>query len=227
MVHSLSARAVVGFVQLLLAMAAFLFLPAGTLDWWQAWAFLAVFALPVLWITVHFLAADPSRIEQHLNADGPAAEEVHTGRVVQSLAALCFIAIIVVPGIDRRFGWSEVPSWLAIAGDVLVVAGLVVVVMVFRANTEAVATVGLTPPHPLVPRGPYAVGRHPTYAGALLMAAGIPLALGSWWGLLFWVSLAGAVVARLLAEERYLADKLAGYAAYEQKVRWRLVPGLY
>lgn len=226
MFHSLAFRSLIGFAQLLLAMAAFLFLPAGTLDWWQAWAFLIAFAVPVGWITLHFLSADPALVEPRLKA-GPAAEGEHSQRTIQTIAAGIFIAMIVFPAVDHRFGWSHVPAWVAIAGDLVVVVGLVVVFFVFRENTYTAATIEVEAAQSVVAGGPYGIVRHPMYAGALVMLAGVPLALGSWWGLLFWLPMAGAIVARLLEEERYLAARLAGYGAYEAKVRWRLLPGVY
>ena len=226
MPRSLAIRALIGFAQLLVAMAAFIFLPAGTLFWWQAWLFLAAFALPVAWVTFHFLKADPALIERRLKA-GPMAEHERAQQIIQGVASVAFIAIVVVPAVDHRFGWSNVPDAVAILGDLLVVAGLVMVFFVFRANTFTAATIGVDAEQHVITTGPYALVRHPMYSGALVMLIGVPLALGSWWGLLFWLPMTAAIVVRSLAEERTLTANLPGYGAYLAKVRWRLVPGVF
>ncbi len=222
-------RALAGLVFLLavLALALFtpaaLFAPAGTLAWWQAWVFLGVFAAAVTAITLDRAARDPALLARRVHA-GPLAEPERAQRVIQSIASLAFVAVFVVASLDHRGGWSHVPDAVAIAGDVVVAAGLASVFLVFRANTYTSAIIAVEAEQRLVTTGPYAVVRHPMYAGALAMMAGVPLALGSWWALLAVVPLAGAIVVRLHDEERVLVTSLPGYEAYRAQVRYRLVP---
>jgi protein-S-isoprenylcysteine O-methyltransferase Ste14 len=136
-------------------------------------------------------------------------------------------AFLVLPGLDHRFGWSQVPLPLVVLGHLLVVAGFAVVWAVFRANSFGSSIVEVMPGQRVVDTGPYAVVRHPMYAGGLLLFLGTGLALGSWWGTLLVVPITAGLVARLLHEERFLAERLDGYASYQQRLRWRLVPGLW
>jgi len=222
----LATRAVIGLAKLLLVMAALLFVPAWTLAWWQAWLFLLAFGATVTWITLYFLRRDPALIERRLKA-GPGAEQQVSQKIVQAVAAVVFLAIVAFPGFDHRFGWSNLPSTVVVAGDGLVVLGLLAVFFVFRENSFTSATIEVDTRQGVVSTGPYALVRHPMYSGALVLLAGLPPALGSLWGLLFWFPMVAAMVVRLRGEERYLSENLPGYDAYKAKTRWRLCPGVY
>jgi protein-S-isoprenylcysteine O-methyltransferase Ste14 len=138
-----------------------------------------------------------------------------------------FVGLLVVPALDHRLGWSTVPLFFVIAGDLLVVAGLYITFLVFKENTSAAATVEIAPDQRVITTGPYAHLRHPQYAGALLYLSGMPLALGSWWGLLVFAAMVPFLIWRLLDEERLLAKDLPGYAEYQGTVQSRLIPGIY
>jgi len=116
------------------------------------------------------------------------------------------------------------PSSIAIMGAILHVIGWLGILAVFRSNTYAAATIQVEPGQKVISTGPYAIVRHPMYAAALLMIFAIPIALGSWWGLLIFVALLPALAWRLLDEEQVLLRDLDGYADYRQKVRSRLIP---
>ncbi len=131
------------------------------------------------------------------------------------------------PALDHRFGWSSVPAYVAISGDVLMLAGFAITFAVFKANTYTSGIIEVAEDQRVISTGPYAVVRHPLYSGALIMLFGIPLALGSWWGMLINVPLTVAVIWRLLDEERFLGEHLAGYVEYKEKVHYRLVPGVW
>jgi protein-S-isoprenylcysteine O-methyltransferase Ste14 len=214
-------KAFAGLAFLLAVLAAALFVPAATLAWWQAWVFLGVFGVAVTAITVDLALHDPALLARRTKA-GPIAEGRPVQKVIQSLASLAFLAMFVVPALDHTH--ALVP---AIAGDVLVAAGLAIVWRVFRANTFTSATIEVAREQQLVSTGPYAVVRHPMYAGALVMCIGVPLALGSWWGFAPVAVLVAVIVWRLLDEERTLATDLPGYVEYRARVRYRLVPGVW
>ena len=220
---NLARKTVLGFAQLIVAMSIALFGPAGTLDYWQAWVFLLVFVGSAAIITWYLWRNDPSLLERRVEA-GPTAEKQTLQKVIQTVAALAFISCLVVPALDHRFGWSRVPVALEIAGDVLVAIGFFIVFRVFRENSFSAATIAVTSNQKVIATGPYAVVRHPMYAGALVMLVGTPLALGSWWGLLLLIPMTLVLVLRLLDEEKFLARNLPGYTEYCQRVRYRLVP---
>jgi protein-S-isoprenylcysteine O-methyltransferase Ste14 len=223
---SLASRALPGLAQFLLVMAVLLFLPAWTLSWWQAWLFLIVFGAAVTVITLHFLKADPALIERRLKA-GPGAEKEQSQRIIQLLASLAFVAMIVFPAIDHRLGWSHLAVGVVLAGDALVALGLLAIFLVFRENSYTSGVIEVGGGQTVVSTGLYRIVRHPMYAGALVMLVGMPLALGSAWGLLLWFPMAALMVIRLLDEERYLAANLAGYRDYQAKTRRRLIPGIF
>lgn len=223
---SLLVRTFAGLLFLLLMLGLALFASAGTLDYWQAWLYLAVFGSCVLLITLWLIVRDRRLLESRLNV-GPAAEQQRSQQIIQSLAGLFFIAIYIVAGLDRRLGWSHVPAALSLAAEVFVAAGLFIVFLVFRANTYTSAIIELREQQRVVSSGPYAWVRHPMYSGAFLMLLATPIALGSSVALPFVLPVIAVIVVRLLDEERFLAANLAGYAEYRQKVKFRLVPGLW
>ena len=220
---TLSARAFRGLAQLLVAVAIVLFAGAGTFEYWQGWGFLLVFGTATMLITAYFLRADPALIEARLRA-GPGAEKRRSQRVIQSFASLFFLALLLVPSLDRRFGWSAVPPAIVVLGDIAVLVGLTIVFFVFRENTYTSGIIEVREDQRLVSTGPYRIVRHPMYAGALLMLGFIPLALGSFVALVFFVPMLVVIVWRLVDEEHHLAERLAGYEDYRRKTRYRLVP---
>ena len=223
---SLASRAALGLVGLLAAMAAALFLSAGSLAYWQGWASLFTFALCSGWVTAWLARRDPALLRRRLNA-GPAAERDPRQKAIQAVASAIFLGLLIVPGFDHRFGWSRMPLPLLGLGHALMVAGYAGVLAAFRENSFASSVVEVAAGQKVVETGPYAVVRHPMYAAALPLCLGIPLALGSFWGLLLVPAMGATLALRLVEEERTLADRLPGYAAYRRRVRWRLVPGVW
>jgi len=223
---ALDKKALSGLLFLLLATAALLFIPAGTLDFWQGWTFLAVYFAASLAITLYLMRYDRPLLERRIRA-GPTAEKEPTQRLIMLIASAAFLGLILVPALDHRFGWSRMPAAVALAGDAMVALGWLAIFGVFRVNSFTAATIELAPGQKVVTTGPYALVRHPMYASALIMLSGIPIALGSWWGLLVIVAMLPALLWRLLHEERFLARNLPGYAEYQRKVRHRLIPLLW
>jgi protein-S-isoprenylcysteine O-methyltransferase Ste14 len=219
----LNLKAFGGLLFVLLVMAALLFIPPWSLDYWQAWTFLAVYFASSLAITLYLMKKDPKLLERRVRG-GPFAEKQATQKIIMSFASLGFIGLIVFPALDHRFAWSHMPLFIALVGDVLVVLGYLGIFLVFKENTFTSATVELAPGQKVISTGPYALVRHPMYAAALVMLAGTPIALGSWWGLLVIIALMPALIWRLIDEEKFLARHLPGYAAYQKKVPYRLIP---
>jgi protein-S-isoprenylcysteine O-methyltransferase Ste14 len=223
---NLNIKAFSSLLLLPLVIAALLFIPASTLDYWQGWTFLVVyFALSVA-ITLYLMKKDPKLLERRMSG-GPWAEKERTQKIIVVFASLGFIGLIVVPALDHRFGWSHMRPSMALAGDVLVALGWLAIFRVFKVNTFSSATIELAPDQKVISTGPYALVRHPMYASALVMLLGIPIALGSWWGVLVLVATMPALLWRLLDEEKFLARNLPGYTQYQAKVRYRLVPRVW
>jgi protein-S-isoprenylcysteine O-methyltransferase Ste14 len=219
----LMTRAFLGLGVLVIAMGLLVFVSAGTLRYPQGWAFLGVFFGASLAITLHLMRRDPELLARRVKA-GPVAERRPRQRLIQGLANVAFLAVLAVPALDHRFAWSHVPLPVVVAGDVLVGVGFLLVFLVFRENSFASAVVEVGAEQKVIDTGPYARVRHPMYAGALVLLVGVPLALGSLWGLLALVPFTAVIVWRLLDEEAFLARELPGYTAYRSRTRYRLIP---
>jgi protein-S-isoprenylcysteine O-methyltransferase Ste14 len=203
---------------------AMIFIPAGTLAYWRGWAFFLTSTVCTTLATIYVARHDRKLLESRLHG-GPAAEQTPAQKLITALGTLVFIPAIVIPVLDYRRGWSPgIPAWLSIFGDVLGALGILVYFFVVRENRYAAASVLVVDGQTVVSTGPYAVVRHPMYGGALLYVLGMPVALGSWWGLLFVPLAAGWFAWRLLNEEKFLREHLPGYQQYAVKVRYRLVP---
>jgi len=203
-----------------------LFVTAGTMWYWQAWVYLAVLTGASLLTTLYLMKKDPALLERRMHG-GPMAEKEATQRLIMWFASAGFVALLVVPALDHRFGWSEVPVYVVVLGDILVAAGFALIVVVFRENPFTSATIEVASGQRVIATGPYAVVRHPMYASALLYLVGTPLALGSYWGLLAFAAMMPFLIWRMLDEERVLARDLPGYTEYQRRVRHRLVPGIW
>lgn len=223
---SLNAKAWFGIAWLAVAMSLILFLSAWTIDYWQAWVYLGIFLGSSILITVYLMKNDPALLRRRLSA-GPTAEKEKTQKIAMLFASIGFIAILVVPALDHRFKWSSVPPFVTITGDVLTALCFFITFLVYRENTFASGTVEIAQGQKVISTGPYAVVRHPMYAGGSLLFIGTPLALGSYWGLLALGATLPALIWRLMDEERLLATNLSGYIEYCNKVRWRLIPGIF
>jgi protein-S-isoprenylcysteine O-methyltransferase Ste14 len=158
---------------------------------------------------------------------GPAAEREPRQKLILTFASALMVATFLVPALDHGRGWSAMPPWVALGGAALIVAGFAVVFQTFRDNSFAAATVQVDSAQHVVDTGLYAHMRHPMYSGALLMFAGIPLCLGSWWGLAPAALLVATIIWRLIEEEAFLVRNLTGYDDYRRRVRTRLIPGVW
>ena len=219
----LNRKAFGGLLQLMVLLAAALFIPAWTLNYWQAWVFLLVFSITVLAITIYLMKKNPGLLERRIKA-GSGAETQSSQKIIQFLAAIAFMSIFILSALDRRFTWSVMPSYFVVAGDFLVALGLLFVFFVFRENSFASATIEIAAEQRLVATGPYAIVRHPMYCGAFIMLLGVPLALGSWWGLLTVIPIMVVIIWRLIDEEKFLQTSLPGYSDYQNNVKHRLLP---
>lgn len=200
-----------------------LFLPAGSLSYWQGWTYMAVFAGCIILITLYLMRNDRDLLSRRLKG-GPLAERQKSQQIIQSLTSLFYLALFVVPGLDFRFNWSDVPPVISLVSDGFVALGFYIVFLAFKVNSYTSATIEVYDEHSVISSGPYRVVRHPMYAGAILLVLFTPPALGSWVALRFTIPLIMVILIRAVDEERFLTRKLPGYEAYRQKVRYRILP---
>ncbi|MEO8814894.1 MAG: isoprenylcysteine carboxylmethyltransferase family protein [Mycobacterium sp.] len=218
-----------GIVSAALGLAAFglmLFAPAGTFHYWQAWVFLAVFALSTWIPSVYLMRTNPAALDRRMRA-GPLAETRTLQRIVITVMFISFAAMFMVSALDHRFGWSPVPAPVCLVGDVLVAIGLGIAMLVVFQNGYAAANVTVEAGQTLVLTGLYGLVRHPMYVGNVILMLGVPLALGSYWGLVFFIPGLIVLVLRIGDEEQLLTTELAGYRDYTQRVRYRLLPYIW
>lgn len=202
---------------------ALLVLPAGTMAYWEAWAFLAIILIPMTLTTAILFARDPELLERRMRA---REKDPAQGRIV-ALAGMVFLALLLIPAFDRRFGWSRVPLPAVIAADVVVLVAFGLFIRVLRENRSASRVIEVQPGQRVVATGPYAVVRHPMYSAVALLSLATPVALGSWWGFIPAGLLLGVLAERIKHEERVLTTELAGYGDYMRTTVYRLIPGVW
>ena len=202
-----------------------LFWPAGTFDYWQAWVFIAVFEVGTMIPTIYLAVKYPDAFRRRTRS--PLAESRMVQKLIYVGVILTTVAAGVLSALDHRFGWSTVPTAVVVVGNVLVLVGLAVAEVVVIQNNYAAATITVEKEQPVVSTGLYSLVRHPMYVGALILAVGMPLALGSFWGLLTLIPGVLIFVARITDEEKALRQDLEGYDEYTEKVHYRLVPGVW
>jgi protein-S-isoprenylcysteine O-methyltransferase Ste14 len=224
----MARRLVVSTVGLIVVMAVFLLVPAGTLDWPAAWGFLAEIGVLSLAIGLWLARNDPALLAERLGSPFQRAQKTWD-KVFMSVVMVVYFGWLVLMGLDARWGISRVPLWLQTLGALDVALSNYVVFLTFRENSYAAPVVKIQRErgHHVVSTGPYAYVRHPMYAGGLLMFLGMPLQLGSWLGLAGLVLLAPLLAVRIVMEERTLAAELEGYRDYAARVRYRMIPGLW
>lgn len=200
-----------------------LFASAGTFNHWQAWAFLAVVGLSGWISSIYFLRTNPEAIRRRL----PTAETRPVQKVIAAVVFLTWASMLVLSALDHRFGWSSVPLAISLIGYVLVAVGIAGVGLVLAQNSHAAVTVRVEASQQLVSTGLYGAVRHPMYTCNAFLLVGTPLALGSYWGLVFLIPAFLVFAVRIRDEEKLLQEQLDGYPDYMQKVRYRLVPGVW
>ena len=223
---NLVIRTAKGAASGLLVFGVVVFVPAGTLAYWQGWAFIVVFTISTNIIGLYLALNDPALLERRIKA-GPTAETRPMQKLLSALLIGGQIGVMIVSALDHRFGWSPVPAWASVLGNVLVALGLMITLQVLRENSYSASTVETMEGQKVISSGLYGLVRHPMYVGALIMVIGVAPALGSYWGLLFMLLTVPVLVLRILDEEKMLALELDGYADYMRAVRYRLVPGFW
>jgi protein-S-isoprenylcysteine O-methyltransferase Ste14 len=202
---------------------AIFFFPAGTLAYWQAWVYMAVLFLPLVFVLSYLIKNDPKLLERRMRTQEREKEQ----QIIVMVSSIFLILSFVLPGFDFRFGWSNVPVWLVFAADFLVLVGYVFIFFVFRENQYTSRVVEVEKEQTVISSGPYAIVRHPMYLGIVIMYVFSPLALGSYWAIIPALFTIPILVFRLLNEEKVLERDLAGYTDYQAKVKYHLFPSIW
>jgi len=217
---SLKSRLALRFLIALVVFGTLLFIPAGSFRFWQGWTYLVIFFVPGLLGFVYFYKHDPELVERRLRLK----EKVREQRRIMTFVYVIWLIALLIPGLDHRFGWSHLPSDLALASQVVVFGGYLLTLWVVKVNRFAARTIQVEPGQTVVSTGPYGIVRHPMYLGVCATLLFTPMALGSYFALPAFFLLIPLVVLRLLNEEKVLRQELPGYSEYCLHTRFRLVP---
>lgn len=208
------------------AFFALIFIPAGTFQYWQGWVYVATWIMVGTAYTVYVARYDPALLKRRTEA-GISHEKEPAQKIIISFLFAAFPALLVLPALDHRFGWSSVPWFASAFGDALLAFSFYIFYLVSKVNTYAAANVRVEEGQKVISTGMYGFVRHPMYFGTLFLLVGTPIALGSWWSLLVVPVFIPILVVRILNEEKVLARDLHGYVEYMQKVRYRLIPHIW
>lgn len=201
----------------------FLFLPAGSFSFWEAWIYAITLFIPMLTTMLYLVNKDPALLERRMKIK----EKEEKQKIVVRLFRLPFILGFLIPGFDHRFNWSDVSPALVIIGNLMVFLAYFWIFFVFRENTYTSRIIEIEKEQKVISTGPYSIVRHPMYSGSIVMFLFTPLALGSWWALIVFAFIPFILVFRIFDEERVLMKELPGYREYCQKIRYRLIPSVW
>lgn len=216
-------EALTKFICGLVLVGMLIFLPAGTLSYTYGWLLIGLLFGPMLIAGFVMLHKSPEFLKKRL--DGK--EKQGTQKGVVALSGLMFIAGFVVAGLDFRFAWSNMPAWVVIAASVLFLIAYALYAEVMRENAYLSRTIKVEEGQTVVDTGLYGIVRHPMYAVTILLFLMIPLVLGSWYALIAFAFYPAIIIVRLKDEEALLTKELAGYTAYQQKVKYRIIPFIW
>ena len=199
------------------------FIPAGTVDYWQAWVYAILMNICMLVVTVYLLRNDPGLLERRMQY----RERNPQQKLFVAFSYPIFIAVFLLPGFDQRFGWSNMAPAISIAAAVVVLLAYGFIFLVFRVNSYTARVIKVEAGQKVITTGPYALVRHPMYLGSIIMYIATPLALGSWAALIPALLYIPVLVLRIRDEEETLARELEGYREYMQKTKYHLFPGIW
>ncbi len=222
----LKKNAFAGVIIVPLVLGAVIFLSAWSFNFWQAWVFLVAYTITTGQMVFSLMKNDPALLERRMKG-GPRAEQRPAQRIIMWCMSTAFVALFVVSGLDHRFGWSHVSMPFVIVGDLLFALSFYLFNLVFRENSFAAATIKISEGQKVISTGPYGIIRHPMYFAGMLFIVSIPLALASFWALLVVLPTLPFMGWRIADEEKMLVTELEGYSEYCQKVKYRVIPGLY
>ncbi len=220
---SLIGRVLLTFIPGIVGIGALFFIPAGTIEYWQAWLYLSILGVLTAVAGIYLFLRDPDALRRRLLR----REQESSQKKIIKISGLFLVAAFVLPGLDKRWGWSSVPVWVVILCDGLTILAYLLFLMVMRENSYGSRIITVEKGQTVIRTGPYAVVRHPMYVAMLMIYLTEPLALGSYWAILPALGMIPVIIARIKNEEMTLEQNLPGYIEYCDVVKYRLLPGLW
>ena len=204
----------------LVVVGVLLFVPAGTLNYWQGWLFVGVLFVPMFVAGIVLMFRQPELLRKRLEAK----EEEKEQKWVVALSGMLFMAMFVVAGLNRRYMWWMLPNWAVYAAAGLFLVGYLLYAEVLRENVWLSRTIEVQEHQKVVDTGLYGIVRHPMYAATLLLFLSMPLVLGSLWSFAIMLFYIPVISKRICNEEKVLEEGLDGYREYKQRVRYKVIP---
>jgi len=217
---SLIKKIIKRFSLLPIVLGLLILVPAGTFNFWQVYVYTGILVIPMIFVLFYFLKNDPLFLERRTRVK----EKEKAQKIIQIVFSLIFFSGFVIPGLDKRFGWSDIPINIVLITDIIILLGYLLIFFVFKQNSYASRVVEVDKSQKVISTGLYSFVRHPMYLGVLIMYIPTPVALGSYWGLIPMATIPLAIVLRILNEEKVLSNDLPGYKEYCQKTKYRLIP---
>ncbi|MCQ3937224.1 MAG: isoprenylcysteine carboxylmethyltransferase family protein [Chloroflexi bacterium] len=196
------------------------FLPAGTWNYWQAWMYIGVLFVPMLFVLAYFMKNDPGLLERRMKMREQRGQQ----RRILGISVLFFILAYLIPGFDIRYGWSNMPAWVSIAAAAVMFLSYLLVFRTMQVNSYLSRVIEVAENQKVVDTDVYGWVRHPMYVGMTVVYVVSPIVLGSWWAVIPALVIVPVIVFRILDEEKALEQELPGYVEYKQKVKYRLIP---
>lgn len=216
-------RVFIAIVIRFIVMGMLVFIPAGTIDFWQGWVFLSAFFVPIFFIVIYMLKNARGLLEKRLKIK----EKRSSQKLIQVINTILSLSVMIIAGLDHRFGWSQMPVWAVIASVVVMTLAYLSFIRTMLENEYASRIIEIQEGQKVIDTGSYAVVRHPMYSSAIIMFMSFPLVLGSFWALIPLLPLPFMLILRIFDEEKALIKDLTGYKEYMKKVKYRLVPFLW
>lgn len=216
----LALSALIKFTFGLALVGALLFLPAGSLAFFNAWLFIGLLFVPMLILGIVLLVKSPDLLKKRLDAK----EKQNAQKGVVAMSALLFLAGFIVAGLDFRFGWSHMPAWAVAVASAILLISYALYCEVMRENAYLSRTIEVQNGQKVVDTGLYGIVRHPMYAVTIWLFLAIPVLLGSLYALLCFLPYIPVIVVRILNEEKLLSAELDGYEECKKRVKYRLLP---
>jgi protein-S-isoprenylcysteine O-methyltransferase Ste14 len=216
----LITKALSRFIPGIIIISVLLFIPAGSVKFWNAWLFMGVLFIPMLFVIIYLIIRDPELLYKRMNTN----ETEKTQKKVVLLTSVVFLSAFIIAGLDYRFEWSEVPILLEIISALVVLIGYILFYLVMRQNSYASRVVEIQEKQKVIDTGLYGIVRHPMYFAAILMFMFMPLVLGSFFALIPLLIFPFQMSTRMKNEEEILEKGLDGYIRYKEKVKYKIIP---
>lgn len=208
------------YILSLIFVSVILFLPAGSLKFWNAWLFLSALFIPMLFVLIYLIIKDPELLKKRIKTK----EKEKTQKIYLVLSMITIIVTFIVPGLDFKYHWSQLPDWLVVVATVIMILGYYMFFMVMKQNSYASRVIEIQKGQKVIDSGLYSIVRHPMYLAATILFCSVPIILGSLYGTIPVIFIPFLLIIRIQNEEKVLKENLKGYSEYMKKVRYKLIP---